>query len=352
MMHIPALLQARFAAALSPLTDQPEKYAEMIRGTNDPKFGDYQANCAMPLSKQSAGENPREIAADVVARLQIDDLCETPEIAGPGFINLKLKDTVLQDRIVEMLSDPRCLVEPTPNPRRIVIDFSSPNVAKPMHVGHIRSTVIGDSLTRTLRFLGHDVTTDNHLGDWGTQFGTIIFGYKHFGDPDVVEKDPVPELTQLYRKVNGLIEYQKALVSIEPLNQQISQLTDDLAAAEQQARQVAGKDAKKLKKAAATVSRKLAAAQQTLASTRDKIATVENDPELLEAAEKYPDIEAAVLRETAKLHEGDPENVGLSDQVFAALPGRSQSRLQASECDLRPHIGRELLSSAVGGCCF
>ena len=315
-MHIPALLQARFSKALSALTDQPEEYAAMIRGTNDPKFGDYQANCAMPLAKQSPGQTPRDVASDLVSRLEISDLCEAAEIAGPGFINLKLKDAFIQDQIAAMLQDPRCLVDRTETPQRIVIDFSSPNVAKPMHVGHIRSTVIGDSLTKILRFLGHDVITDNHLGDWGTQFGTIIYGYKHFGDPQVVQQDPVPELTFLYRKVNGLIEYQKALASIDPLHQQIDELTEELAVAEQRAGEAAGKDAKKLKKAAAGLLRKLAGLKQTLASAEDKVAAVKNDAELFSAARQHPDIENAVLRETAKLHEGDAENVGLWTQFL------------------------------------
>jgi arginyl-tRNA synthetase len=314
-MHIPALLKARFAEALSTLTDDPSKYADMIRGTNDPSFGDYQANCAMPLSKQ-AGKNPRELAAELVSQLKIDDLCEAPEIAGPGFINLKLKDSVLQDCLADMLADPRCLVPKTEQPKRIVIDFSSPNVAKPMHVGHIRSTVIGDALSRILRFLGHDVITDNHLGDWGTQFGMIIYGYKHFGDEDVVANNPVPELAKLYRQVNSLIEYRKTLSSIQPLTAQVEELGEQLAAAERAAGGAEGKEAKKLNKAVTNLSRKIAAAKQSLADAQDKIGQVQSDPEQLAIAEEHADVEQAVLLETAKLHAGDPINVGLWEKFL------------------------------------
>ncbi len=223
-MHVPNLLQQRFVDAMQGLTDDPEQFASMIRTTTDPKHGDYQANCAMPLSKQPGNnQNPREIAALLVAKLNVDDLCETPEIAGPGFINLKLKDSFLSAAMRGMLGDARCSVPEVTTTKSIVIDFSSPNVAKPMHVGHIRSTVIGDALARILRFLGHPVITDNHLGDWGTQFGIIIYGYKHFGDPTVVQQDPVNELTKLYRLTNQLIEYRKALASIDELSETVAE---------------------------------------------------------------------------------------------------------------------------------
>ena len=125
-MHLPQLLQNRFASALADLTDDPQKYAGMIRGTTDPKFGDYQANCAMPLSKTSSGSgNPRDMAASIVEALDIGDLCEPADIAGPGFINLKLKDSVITDSIASMLTDQRCLIQPVSDPKNIVIDFSS-----------------------------------------------------------------------------------------------------------------------------------------------------------------------------------------------------------------------------------
>jgi arginyl-tRNA synthetase len=198
-------LQARFRQALAALTDQPEPWLEMIRRAQDARFGDYQANFAMGLGKQ-LHKRPRDLAAEVLARLDVADLCQPPEVAGPGFINLRLRDEWLVQRLTAALNDPRLGVEPAAQPRTYVIDFSAPNVAKPMHVGHIRSTVIGDALCRTLRFLGHRVISDNHIGDWGTQFGMIIYGYKHFLEPDAYRTRPVQELARLYRLVRQLAE--------------------------------------------------------------------------------------------------------------------------------------------------
>src|SRR5207249_2534445 len=143
------------------------------------RFGDYQANFAMPLGKQR-GVNPRDLAAEIVNRLDVADLCEPPEIAGPGFINLKLRQDWLQVETKRLIGDERLGVTAVARPRNVIIDYSAPNVAKPMHVGHLRSTVIGDALYKILRFQGHSVTSDNHIGDWGTQFGMILYGYKHF----------------------------------------------------------------------------------------------------------------------------------------------------------------------------
>src|SRR5437588_760159 len=134
-------------------------------------------------------------------------LCEPPEIAGPGFINLRLRTEWLADQLTIAAADERLGIEQVTKPRTIVVDYSAPNVAKPMHVGHIRSTVIGDSLYRTLKFLGHTVIGDNHLGDWGTQFGMIIYGYKHFRDVAAYQNDAVHELSRLYRLVNRLVAY-------------------------------------------------------------------------------------------------------------------------------------------------
>jgi arginyl-tRNA synthetase len=170
-------IQRRFAAALDGLAENPAELLAQVRASQDPKFGDYQANCAMPLGKR-LGKPPREVAAEIVQRLKIGDICEPPEIAGPGFINLRLRSDWLGQQATAALADPRVGVPLVEKPRTYVVDYSAPNVAKPMHVGHIRSTVIGDCLYRTLKFLGHKAIGDNHLGDWGTQFGMIIYGYK------------------------------------------------------------------------------------------------------------------------------------------------------------------------------
>jgi arginyl-tRNA synthetase len=202
-MNVLAELRRRFSAALAEFTSDPAPFVAMVKPSQDARFGDFQANCAMPLSRQ-VDMNPRELAGQLVARLDVADLCQPPEIAGPGFINLRLRDDWLEALVNHVAPDDQLGIVPVEQPRTIVIDFSSPNVAKPMHVGHLRSTVIGDALCRVLRTLGHKVISDNHVGDWGTQFGMIIYGYKHFLDPAAYEHDPVGELARLYRLVNQL----------------------------------------------------------------------------------------------------------------------------------------------------
>jgi arginyl-tRNA synthetase len=167
----------------------------------DPRFGDYQTNAALLLGKQR-GENPRELAAKIVGYLDIDELCEPPTIAGAGFINFTLRAEGVAKQGRELLEDERLGVAKTTSPRRIVIDFGSPNVAKPMHVGHIRSTVLGDALARIAQFLGHEVVRDNHIGDWGTQFGMVIYGWKNFLDQEALARDPISELVRVYKEAN------------------------------------------------------------------------------------------------------------------------------------------------------
>lgn len=314
-MHLLDILQQRLRSAIAacPVTsavDSPETYASMVRGTTDPKFGDYQINCAMALAKQ-IGSNPREVAGALVDVLDINDICDAPEIAGPGFINLRIQDKYLQDQMVRMLSDERCSVAVVESPKRIVIDYSSPNVAKPMHVGHIRSTVIGDCLSRTLRFLGHSVITDNHLGDWGTQFGIIIYGYKHFGDPAVVAQNPVPELAKLYRLVHQLMGYHAAVQSIPKLQSELDQLTELHGQTLAEAEALEGKEAKKKRKAADAIIKKRKAIEADLDDAKEKIDAVRGDESLLKRAEQHCDIGQQVLQETSKLHAGDEENLRL-----------------------------------------
>jgi len=139
----------------------------------NPKFGDYQANVALSLSKK-LGQQPRAIASAIVEKLDVSEICEPPEIAGPGFINLRLKTVYLEAQLKAIHSNSRLGVPQAKTPQREIVDFSSPNIAKEMHVGHLRSTIIGDSIARILEFRGHDVLRLNHVGDWGTQFGMLI----------------------------------------------------------------------------------------------------------------------------------------------------------------------------------
>ena len=211
-MSILTELKERFRKALTGMVDDPADLLELVRRGQDPKFGDYQANMAMPLGKR-LGRPPREIAAEIVQRLEVADICREPKIAGPGFINLRLKKQWLAEKLSAAILDPRLGVAPVARPRTFVVDYSAPNVAKPMHVGHIRSTVIGDSLCRVLRFLGHRAISDNHIGDWGTQFGMILYGYKHFLDAEAYRQNPVEELARLYRKVRSLMDEQPEINS-------------------------------------------------------------------------------------------------------------------------------------------
>ncbi|MGO9587042.1 MAG: arginine--tRNA ligase [Limisphaerales bacterium] len=201
-------------AVLAVLPDA-DTTAVLVRPCPDPKFGDYQSNALMSLAR-ARKMNPRRLATDVLAKLDVGDLCEKVEIAGAGFLNFRLKSSVLAGALqaaargehlfFESVAQASGLCSETdqrPVPRTIVIDFSSPNVAKPMHVGHIRSTILGDSLARTLRLLGHRVITDNHIGDWGTQFGMLLLGWKSLLDRAALDRDPIAELDRIYKVINA-----------------------------------------------------------------------------------------------------------------------------------------------------
>ena len=167
----------------------------------DRRFGDYQTNAALVLGKQRS-ENPQTLAERVIVRFDIGELCEPPTVAGVGFINFTLRADAIARKAGEVLRDERLGVARTKSTRRIVIDFGSPNVAKPMHVGHIRSTVLGDVLARIARFLGHEVIRDNHVGDWGTQFGMVIYGWKNLLDRQALQRNPLAEIVRIYKETN------------------------------------------------------------------------------------------------------------------------------------------------------
>jgi len=182
-----------------------------VRPCPDPRFGDYQTNALMALAKERK-LNPRQLATEIRAALQVDDLCESVEVAGAGFLNFRLRPQAVAEILRAALRNEHLFYRTSPQPRTVVVDFSSPNVAKPMHVGHIRSTVLGDCLARTLRLLGHNVITDNHLGDWGTQFGKLLVGWKDLLDKDALAQDPIAEMERLYKTVHALSENDPALL--------------------------------------------------------------------------------------------------------------------------------------------
>jgi arginyl-tRNA synthetase len=194
----------------------------LVRPCPDPKFGDYQSNVLMSLAR-SRKMNPRQLATDVLAKLDVGDWCEKVEIAGAGFLNFRLKNSCLVQTLESAVRGEHLFFEKIGGraqdnlseaerrrARTTVIDFSSPNVAKPMHVGHIRSTILGDCLARTLRLLGHRVITDNHIGDWGTQFGKLLVGWKREEAKDKAAfrkrlyADPIGEMEQLYKTERSL----------------------------------------------------------------------------------------------------------------------------------------------------
>jgi arginyl-tRNA synthetase len=181
-----------------------ETTAEVVPAS-DPHFGDYQTNVAMVLARKNRA-SPRAVAQQILNQLDVQDISEPPQVQGAGFINFRLTADFLARGVLAVSQDARSGVGLVGNPGRIVIDFSSPNVAKPMHVGHIRSTILGDCLARVARFVGHAVVTDNHVGDWGTQFGRVIYGWKHLLDRAALERNAITELVRLYREVTALEE--------------------------------------------------------------------------------------------------------------------------------------------------
>ena len=207
-MSLLSTLTSRLAVALG--TTGIDESLAVVTPAADTRFGDYQTNAAMVAAK-SLKKNPREVADSILSHLQVTDLCEAPTVAGAGFINFKILDSALSGAVNVVRNDPRLGLATVEDPKTIIIDFSSPNVAKPMHVGHIRSTILGDSLARIARHLGHHVVTDNHIGDWGTQFGKVIYGWKHLLDREALENAPISELVRLYREVNAAEENDPAL---------------------------------------------------------------------------------------------------------------------------------------------
>ncbi|MCW1883530.1 arginine--tRNA ligase [Luteolibacter flavescens] len=191
-------LSAAFQQVLGESVDAP------VVAAADLRFGDYQSNAAMAQAKQRK-TNPRALAQQVIDAIDLGDL-GTADIAGPGFINFKISPATFAARAQAQLADTRLGVPDIGAGKTVVVDFSAPNVAKPMHVGHIRSTIIGDSLARISRFLGFKVITDNHIGDWGTQFGMILHGWKTLLNEDALAADPIAELLRVYREVNATKE--------------------------------------------------------------------------------------------------------------------------------------------------
>ena len=195
-------IESRLRRAVAEHVNDAEQERILVRPCSDPKHGDFQSNALMALAKKR-GMNPRHLAEKVVGDLRLGDICKSVDVAGHGFLNFKIKSTVVEEALAAALKEKIPFVSPASEPQVIIIDFSSPNVAKPMHVGHIRSTILGDSLARILRMLGHKVITDNHIGDWGTQFGMLILGWKTKLNKAALDSDPISELERIYKEINS-----------------------------------------------------------------------------------------------------------------------------------------------------
>ncbi|MEQ8962615.1 MAG: arginine--tRNA ligase [Coleofasciculus sp. C2-GNP5-27] len=183
----------------------------MLVPASNPKFGDYQSNAALSLAKP-LGQPPRAIADMLVNHLDVADICHPPTVAGPGFINFTLKPAYLEAKLNRNLTHPRLGAEPAKQPQRVVVDFSSPNIAKEMHVGHLRSTIIGDCIARILEFRDHDVLRLNHVGDWGTQFGMLITYLREVCPEALTTAEAVDlgDLVSFYRQAKKRFDSDKA----------------------------------------------------------------------------------------------------------------------------------------------
>jgi len=198
-MNLRSLVAARLEAGLERALGEPAP--AVVQPASKPEFGDYQANGVMGAAKRSR-RNPRDLAAVVIQSTQLDDLADRTEIAGPGFINITLSDRFLADQ----LNRHAPLVAPAAAPETIVVDYSSPNLAKEMHVGHLRSTIIGDAMARILSALGHRVIRQNHVGDWGTQFGMLITYLNETG----ADSQLLADLETFYREAKARFDQDPA----------------------------------------------------------------------------------------------------------------------------------------------
>ena len=197
-VDIVASLEKQVRRAAAGIGVDPASISPAVRRSD---FADYQADLAMGLAKE-LGQSPRDVAAQLLATGELDELCVKAEVAGPGFLNLTLADDALSRRLVAAASDPRLGLAPHRPSRTVVIDYSAPNVAKEMHVGHLRSTVIGDAIARLLGFLGHEVIAQNHVGDWGTPFGMLIEQLSDDGEQATAQQLSVGELGSFYRRAS------------------------------------------------------------------------------------------------------------------------------------------------------
>lgn len=198
-------IQLRLRKVVSEIVPDADLSTVQVRPCQEARFGDYQSTALIGLAK-ARRMNPRQLAGEVLARLDVSDCCGSAEIAGPGFLNFRLHVDTLQHTLDAATRGEHLFYGKTEQPQTIVVDFSSPNVAKPMHVGHIRSTILGDCLVRVNRLLGHRVISDNHIGDWGTQFGMLLVGWKSLLNREALQRDAIAELERIYKSIHSKCE--------------------------------------------------------------------------------------------------------------------------------------------------
>jgi arginyl-tRNA synthetase len=216
-------IEERLRSAVASVLPDADLSTLAVRPCPDPKFGDYQSSALISLAK-ARKLNPRQLATEVIQKLDLRALCEPVEVAGAGFLNFRLKPAALNASLQSAAKGEHLFFEKATEPKTVVVDYSSPNIAKPMHVGHIRSTILGDALARILRLLGHKVVTDNHLGDWGTQFGMLLVAWKTVMQPAALEKDPLAEMERIYKLISAQSDPDKPGFSQETLERARAEL--------------------------------------------------------------------------------------------------------------------------------
>ncbi len=294
MQTIAVQLQIILHRALLTLPEPlPEGFEAAVTPAADTRFGDYQANAAMTLAKVRR-TNPRALATQIVEALKADPalhaVSQPPEVAGAGFINFRLKPEFLAGTLAVLDADPARLgLAPSEHPHKVVVDLSGPNIAKPMHVGHLRSTIIGDCLARVARFVGYEVVTDNHLGDWGTQFGKVIYGWKNFLDRAALDADPLAELVRVYQLASSLADTNPSLET---------------------SRQLAAMRAEAVEEMLKSFQGQPGVDDAALAKMRQEATAVITEADRKQTLE----IADACRAELARLQAGDPENVAVWQQ--------------------------------------
>ncbi len=203
-------IEQRLRVAVTAVLPDASVDSVLVRPCPEAKFGDYQANALMGLAKERK-MNPRQLATSVLEKLDVTDLCDKVDVAGPGFLNFRVKSAAMAAELQEAMAGGPLFLMKAVSPRTVVLDFSSPNVAKPMHVGHIRSTILGECLARAQRLLGHHAITDNHIGDWGTAFGKLLLGWKREVNREALQRDPISEMERIYKSINAACDADEAL---------------------------------------------------------------------------------------------------------------------------------------------